>query len=256
MHQARWMTKISVASLKSIVAILILASGFAATPQEASVPDRISYEGTLGGSRIGLTLIVKAGNTITAGHYFYAKYLTDIPLAGTMQPGTVTLKGKDGGTFDLKFKGNGSEGGKPMDFNNSVGLEGTWSNDGKSRPVTLGLRDIASVDGPWYKVISNQTDAAFEAKAQGFYKAVIAGDRATAAKYVSYPLMVNLKGKTLKIHSAAELTAQWDTIFTPQYLERLKKDMPHDMAIAKGQAMIGSGDAWFDDKGATSLNVF
>jgi len=97
----------------------------------------MSYEGTLGSTRIGLTLVVKGGNAITSGHYFYAKYLTDIPLTGAMQSSALTLKGQDGGTFALKFTGNGSEGGKPLDFSNSVGLEGTWSNGAKTLPVKL-----------------------------------------------------------------------------------------------------------------------
>src|SRR5271163_4969387 len=74
--------------------------------QDAGGATQISYEGTLGSTRIGLTVVVKGGNTITGGHYFYAKYLTDIPLTGAMQPGGLTLKGQDGGTFSLKFTGN------------------------------------------------------------------------------------------------------------------------------------------------------
>jgi hypothetical protein len=36
-----------------------------------------------------------------------------------------------------------------------------------------------------------------------------------AAKYVSFPLRVNQNGKSRAIHNAAELAAQWETIFTP-----------------------------------------
>jgi len=229
----------------------------AATLATAQDAQYISYEGTLGLTRIGLTLIVKGSNDITGGHYFYAKYLTDIPITGAYQPGSVSLKGMDGGAFALKFKGNGSEAGKPLDFTNSVGLQGTWSNHGKQLPVNLtsGGMSPAPTSGRWYENITDQSDAAFEAKAQGFYKAVMAGDRAAAAKYTDFPLRINQNGKSRKITSAAELTAQWDTIFTPAYLELFKKDMPHDMSIIQGQAMLGAGEAYFGSKGATVLNL-
>lgn len=147
---------------------ILLVLAVVAKAQDSTGANQISYEGTLGQARIGLTLIVKADNTITGGHYFYAKYLTDIPLTGALQPGTVTLKGQDGGSFDLKFKGNGSEGGKPMDFNTSVGLEGTWSKDGKSLPVKLDAGGMSTAASRWYADVTGQSDAAFEARAQGF----------------------------------------------------------------------------------------
>ncbi len=237
------------------IAIVAAMAALAAVAQD-STPTQISYEGTLGAARIGLTLIAK-GTSITGGHYFYAKYLTDIPLTGSIQPGTLTLKGSDGGAFALKFVGNGSEGGKPLDFNNSVGLEGTWSKDGKSLPVKLdmGGQSPVSKSGRWYEQITDESDAAFEARAQGFYKAVLAGDRSVAAKYVDFPLRINQNCKSHMVRTAAELSAQWEKIFTPAYLDMLKKDMPHDMSVVKGQAMLGAGDVWFTSKGASALNL-
>lgn len=236
-------------------ALLLVVAGVAAKGQDATGANRTSYEGTLGTARIGLTLTVKGDRTITGGHYFYAKYLTDIPLTGAMQTGTVALKGRDGGSFDLKFRGNGSEAGKPLEFNNSVGLDGTWSKDGKSLPVKLDAGGMSTAAGRWYENVTDESDAAFEASAQAFYKAVLAEDKEAAAKYVAFPIRVNKNGKSRTIHSSAELSAQWDSIFTPAYLARLKKDIPHDMSVAQGQAMLGSGDVWFGSKGVTALNL-
>jgi hypothetical protein len=59
----------------------------------------------LGPAHIGLTVVVKS-NAITGGHYFYAKYLTDIPLTGTMKVGSPSFDGEDGGAFALAFVGN------------------------------------------------------------------------------------------------------------------------------------------------------
>ena len=236
---------------------LTIALGAGAGLAQDSGLNQVSYDGTLGPTRIGLTLIVKGGNSIAGGHYFYAKYLTDIPLTGTMQASALTLKGGDGGSFALKFTGNGSEGGKPLDFTNSVGLEGTWFKDGKTLPVKLAAGGQSSVpaSGRWYEMVTDESDAAFEAKAQGFYKAVLAGDKTGAAKYVDFPLRVNQNGKGHLVRSAAELSAQWDRILTPAYLDILKKEMPHDMSVSKGQAMLGAGDVWFSSKGASALNL-
>ncbi len=239
----------------ALAAILFLALG-ASLAQDAVGAMQASYEGTLGPTRIGLTLVTQGG-AISGGHYFYAKYLTDIPLTGTVKSGSLNLEGNDGGSFALKFVGNGSEGGKPLNFENSVGLEGTWSKDGKTLPVKLtgGGQSPIAASGRWYDIVTNESDAAFEAKVQSFYKAALAGDRAVAAKFVSFPLRVNHNGKSRMIRNASELTAQWETIFTPAYLAALKNDMPHDMSIIQGQAMLGAGEAFFSDKGATALNI-
>jgi hypothetical protein len=225
--------------------------------QDLAELTQIVYDGTLGPAHIGLTLLVKSNNTVAGGHYFYAKYLTDIPLTGALQPSTLVLQGNDGGGFALKFIGNGREGAQALNFDNSVGLEGTWSMDGKTLPVKLSMRgrSTVSASGRWYEMVTDDTDAEFEARVQGFYKAALAGDRAAAARYISFPLRVNHNGTSRIVLSASELAAQWDTIFTPAYLAALKNDLPHDLSIVRGQAMLGAGDAFFSSKGATALNL-
>jgi hypothetical protein len=81
------------------------------------------YEGTLGTSRIGLT-VTREGNDIKGGHYFYQKFLRDISITGSTQGSHVTLAEEGGGTFSLDFVGNGSEGGNPLDFENSIAARG------------------------------------------------------------------------------------------------------------------------------------
>ena len=83
---------------------------------------------------------------------------------------------------------------------------------------------------------------------------MLEGDRSVAARFVSYPLRVN--GNPAKIiKTPAALLAAWDSIFTPDYLTRLRDDLPHDMFVHNGMVMIGAGDVWFDAKGAAVLNV-
>lgn len=239
--------------LAGILLIVFCAVGRAV----AQDPAQISYDGTLGASHIGLVLIVKGGNAITGGHYYYARYYTDIPLTGSLQAGGLALKGQDGGAFALKFIGNGSNGGKPLDFTNSVGLEGTWSKEGKSLAVKLnaGGESAVSTSGRWYDMVTDQSDATFEARVQGFYKAALAGDRTAIVKYVDFPLRINQNGQSHTVKNAAELAAEWEKIFTPAYIAALKKDIPHDLGIVQGQAMLGQGEAYFGSKGATALNL-
>jgi hypothetical protein len=243
-------------AIPTLLASFLCLALWPAHAQQSDSATQVSYTGTLGQARIGLTVIVKS-NAIAGGHYFYARYLTDIPITGSIQPGALTLQGQDGGRFALKFVGNGSEAGKPLDFENSVGLEGAWSKDGRSLPVKLAAegQSPAPAEGRWYGMVTDRSDAAFEAKVQHFYNAALAGDRAAAAEYISFPLRVNHNGKSRMIQTAAELSAQWETIFTPAYIAALRKDMPHDLSIVQGQAMLGDGQAFFDDKGATALNI-
>jgi hypothetical protein len=233
------------------IALLLPTRGMAAGESLAGLA------GMVGHNRVGMTLDLKGESGISGGHYFYVHYLKDIPLTGSIQGGEVTLNAADGGTFQLHFKGNGSEGGKPLNFFNSVGLEGTWKKGPQKLPVTLDFTGRAQgvAAGQRYESITTESVAAFEAKVQGFWRSVLAGQKSTAALYVSFPLRINQGGKSRTISSAQELVAQWSRIFTKAYLTALRSAVPHDMFTRNGQAMLGDGLAWFDAKGAVALNL-
>lgn len=239
-----------------VVFILMLVTGIAHAQTTAPV-SRVTFSGTMGQSRIGMTLLVNSSGAVTGGHYFYAKDLKDIPLtAGTQGTGMI-LYGAEGGQFSLRFKGNGSEAGEPLGFQNSIGMEGRWMKGASSYPVVLHTEHVTQ--GPaharWYEDVTPESDAAFEAEVQAFYKAVLSGDRAAAAHYVKFPLRVNKAGKNHIVHSAAELSAQWKQIFTPACMDAFRKAIPHDMFVRNGEAMLGDGLVWFGPKGAQTINV-
>jgi hypothetical protein len=76
--------------------------------------------------------VVRKGEQIQSGHYFYQKYLQDIPLTGEEDNSGVVLNEEGGGTFRLNFVGNGSQGNEELNFSSSIGMEGTWTSaDGK-----------------------------------------------------------------------------------------------------------------------------
>ncbi len=214
-----------------------------------------SYEGVLGTELIGMTLVVPRGAAgQLTGHYFRGKLLKDIPLTGSFQAGRLSLREAGGGTFALAFVDNGFAGGKPLDFGNSIGLTGQWTQGATRLAVTLGNTGSRVAGGRRYAQVTRETDEAFEARVQGFHRAVLAGDRAAAASFVAFPLRVTTAGKSRQIASAEQLDAEWDRVFTPACLDVLKEALPHDMFVARGQAMIGNGVAWFGANGAVAIN--
>lgn len=239
-----------------VVLALVLATGIMHAQNAARI-NRVSFTGSVGKSKIGLTLLVNGAGVIAGGHYFYAEDLKDIPLTAGTQSTGIVLFDPEGGQFALRFKGNGSEAGKPLDFHNSVGMEGRWMKNDSSYPVVLQMQQSSEglANARWYEGVTSESDAAFETKVQCFYKAVLAGDRATAVRYIAFPLRVNQNGKGRTLRTAAEVSAQWDQIFTPACIDAFKQAMPHDMFVHNGEAMLGNGVAWFGAKGARVINI-
>ncbi|EIF34696.1 hypothetical protein BCh11DRAFT_02502 [Burkholderia sp. Ch1-1] len=218
----------------------------------------VTYSGTVGEAKVGMTLVLH-GKAIGEGHYFYYRYLKDIALTGQQSGSNLTLQ-EANGTFNLHFVGNGSNGEKPLDFPNSVGLAGTWSGGGKTLPVKLALEGMSPADanaGHLYAMITDETDETFEARAQGFYFAALKGDPKQAARFVHFPLRVNWgAARHETIDSANQLAANWHRIFMPRYLAALRDAVPHDMPVIRSQyAMLGAGLAFFTDKGVEVLNA-
>ncbi|WP_157956518.1 hypothetical protein [Dyella sp. C11] len=239
---ARWMVGL----------LLVLAL----RPVHAEELKQADYDGTLGTQRIGLVLTM-SGQQVAPSRYYYLRHLVDIPLEGELRNGSFSLHEK-GATMTLHFVGNGSEHGQPLDFNNSIGLEGEWSDGKQSLPVKLrgGGLFTATPTGHWYQSITDETDDVFEARTQGFRAAVMKGDSNAAARFVNFPLRVNHgPGKHEEVRDARQLATQWKRLFTPAYVTRIADASPHSMAMVQGYAMLGDGLVFFSDKGAEVLNV-
>jgi len=227
-----------------------LQSAYAAALQQAT------YEGTVGSQRVGLILNM-ADQQVAPSRYYYFRHLIDIPLTGELHHGEFVLH-EQNAMMTLHFVGNGSEHDEALNFDNSIGLEGNWSDGKTTLPVKLqgGGLFPASPAGHWYASITDETDAAFEARAKGFCAAVAKGDSRQAALYVHFPLRVNHDaGRHFQIRDARQLALEWRRIFTPAYVARMADASPHSMAIVKGYAMLGNGLAFFSDKGVEVLNL-
>jgi hypothetical protein len=218
--------------------------------------DGFEYRGTLGPYEIGLYLALKDYESILSAHYFYSNYLTDIPLIPKEDGNAIELSESGGGVFQLTLIGGQGTVGQRLDFYNSIGLQGTWSNGKKTYPVKLvfGFGGGGSDNRRWYEDVTagtNMTDQQFEAIVRRFIRGVLTGNRAEAASAVSYPVTLfhsSISGPTI-IADKASFLAHWNEIFTPSYIALLRADVPHEMFVHDDMAMLGRGEAWFDAKG-------
>ena len=138
-------------------------------------------------------------------------------------------------------------------------MDGAWTSADGSRSYRVALRGTEiryDLGGRRYADVTSEEDAAFEARVQAFFRAALHGDKAGAARLMSYPLSVRFpNGANRNFRSAAEVLAAWNEVFTPAMMAKLAAALPHDMFVHEGMAMTGAGEAWFDAKGLASLNV-
>jgi hypothetical protein len=214
----------------------------------------IEVLGFIGPYPVGFNITVRNNIEFVAGHYFYASQCANIPLSETQSGEHVTFTEPSGAVMHLHFVTNaGTPAGTPLTFYTSTGLQGMWTKGAISLPVYLGFSVVypGVHSANWYRSITNGSDVAFEAHARQFIKGALSGNKTMTAAAISYPLHLWKKD----IRSKTELYANWNQIFTPQYLEMLRRAVPHEMFIHDGYAMAADGAVWFDDKGAVTLEV-
>lgn len=246
----------AIATLALIFASASMAAS-SAPPKGVSINE---LEGKVGPYVIGMNLKVRDHVDVEGGHYFYASKLIDIPLATHIEGENVTLEEPGGGVFHLHLVSNTPTKGQSLTFYTSTGLEGSWTQGSRTLPVVLqfstGYDGYAPAARGWYADVTPESDAAFERRAQTFLRAVVTGDKNRAAQGVSYPLQVGVgKPRPLVIRTKADLLANWNRIFTPKLVARLKDALPHEMFVHNGQAMVLNGRIWFDAKGASGIDA-
>lgn len=99
-----------------------------------------------------------------------------------------------------------------------------------------------ALEGRRYAFTTDLSDSAFESIVREWRTAVLTGNRNKAAKYTHFPLRVNGSHKYL-IRNPAELSERWERIFSPAYLSRIKKDLPHDMLGESANDLVRLGQA-------------
>jgi hypothetical protein len=237
---------------------MALAAGLAGA---ASAHDIQTYEfaGTVGAKPVGASLTIVDNQSFDVGHYFYDSDLTNIPLKGHVDGRTVTLGEPGGGVFTLTLQGDAGAAADGSSFRTSMKLTGTWAQGAQILPVTLTLswEYAGAPNGHLYATVTHASDAAFEAMAAKFLKAVLAGDKRTAAEAVHFPLRVNGPGDRRQptFSTPAAVIARWDAIFTPKLLDQIRTAAPHEMFVRNGEASVSNGAVWFDARGVDAINL-
>ena len=213
--------------------------------------------GTVGDYRIGLNYTVREHTELVKAHYFYVSESKNIALTGTVAGESVNFHGTDGSDFRLHFVGNGSNGKEPLTFFNSVGLQGTWKLGDRELPAELRFSHSTANPGErLYSQVTGRSDPAFESMVKAVKDGILRGDPGATAKYVHFPLLVNTGHHPLLLHNASALETHWSSVFTAEFVAKLRLDSTHELFVHDGEAMLGDGELWFDDRGLISVNSF
>jgi hypothetical protein len=239
-----------------IAFLLMLAAPAVAQPADGL--ETMTMIGSIGPYRIGMNIVVRDHRAFEAGHYYYARHPVDIPLTGEVSGENVTLNEPGNGTFRLHFVTNAGTKERPLTFYNSTGLEGTWTKDGKTLPVTIGF-DSSYPGGDhsrWYGDVTDETDAAFEARVQKFVDGIINDRPDEVAATGTWPIRVRLDHKKpFIVHNAAELRARWSELRTRELVAQAKLALPHEMFVHESAAMLSDGTFWFGPGRAAVLQT-
>lgn len=245
-----------VGRVAALLILLVLPISLVAQDNGNSNLSSMEMYGTVGQYRVGLNYTVRNNMELVAAHYFYASQLANIPLTGSVNGEAVEFKGEDGSVFHLHFVGNGSNGNDPLTFYNSIGLNGTWVLGSRTLPVNFRVGHSTPNPGQrFYAEVTSQSDSQFEALVQTARKAILGGNSHLAATCVSFPVRVNFHHRRVTIRSRAQFEANWSRIFPPALVAKIRDDIPHEMFVHEGEAMLGDGDLWFDERGIVAINV-
>jgi hypothetical protein len=244
------MSRKALAALMKLFLTLLLI--ILITPRLNAKISEAEYWGTMNkNQKIGMTLIHDPEQQLH-GVYFYKKYLKDIPLEGEFTGKLdIVLReyGSDEsvrGTFQLHFVEHTPhhEGDDP-DWDQEE-LVGSWidAKTDKQLPVHLYMRYSS---GGWSKPYEDTPEV--EKNVQGFYFAIMRGDKEAAAKYVKYPMRINFKPVKKIVRNKAEFLRYYDKVFTKKFVSSVAQDIPHHPWVNSQGFMLGNGQVWLNDEG-------
>lgn len=200
------------------------------------------------------------------GVYTYRSQLRDIRLRGRIEGGkTVVLEElDDAGRVAARFEGEfvtrdpkGRYGDSELACEVMMGI---WTKAGSADPLSFYLATDGATSGGLrhrYGAIGVRDDEVVHRGAARFWRAVKAGDRATAAAQVRYPTAVTLDGKVRRLKGPKDLLAVYDAVFTPKFVAAILDSTPRYMFVRDEGAMLGNGWVWFGADGkVTALNNF
>jgi hypothetical protein len=241
----------------------ILLLGALCSAQAAALAATRDFKGTIGNKGVGLTLGAKKpagwkGKGPVCGYYFYNQSLQDIPL----QSGKADVQGQTV-FYELDAKGNRTavfkcRYQKPrlvsfFKIRPGIMMIGTWSHLNGSGSLPVRLEDVGSVEADGdkrYAIAGVADDEALEAKVQKWRNAVLSGNKQLVASMIKYPISISVNAKHRDLVNAAQLIANYDAVFTSDFVSSIRSAVPHNMFARADGVMLGeAGDVWFDSNG-------
>ncbi len=216
------------------------------------------YEGTLGKSKVAMSLYFEEESADVKGSYFYDKYRTAILLVGNKKGTSVTLK-----EYDSKKKLVGTFVGQ---INKDDSYTGYWKNAKTGKKTDFKLSLLSALPFAEYNhrygILGVEEDQIVETYVVNFQKLVIKNDKVGISKLIQYPLSVYSDGNALTIENEKDFIANYDKVMTPS----LKKDLSTAYTLylfANGDGlMFGSNihNVWIagieDAEGDVHLKIF
>lgn len=236
-----------ISAMKKAILPIFLVAIFASCI-EAQTKWLWDFEGTLGTQKIGFTLHSAKINEFVRGHdldcsYFYVRFLKDIRLRCNIE---------DDGSFnfvELDENGNSREIIHGIFVDNKIDvLEGkrTDSGNGRTLPFKLKLSQGMGGDAAHrYDAIDAPNDKEFERKVQAFRNAILNGRKQTVVSFIQFPITVEIGKKRTRIRNKLSFLKNYDKILDKDFVEEVRKTIPHNLFHRDIGAMLGNGSIWF-----------
>lgn len=245
--------------MNRIVGVLAGWLAVACTAEAGCAPDeyyldrKISYDVMVGSHPANMILFYHQDGTVE-GVYAYAVSTADIVLRGRIEASDrLTLTEYVDGKAHATFEGSYPLARPGWGANNCQFAEGTWrALEGGKEPLAFSIDHAGSGPGRpgrLYQVADVDDDEVVNRAAMAFQRAVAERKPEEVAALARYPLRVRLGGKDGWIASREELLANYDTIFYPEYVELIRKDIPRVMMSTSQGVAFTAGIVWFDAYG-------
>lgn len=114
-----------------------------------------------------------------------------------------------------------------------AGSAGTAAGAGADAAIEQQITNVAGGDPEAFRDLFDRLQ-----------KAIAAGDQASVAALVSYPLEVDAGDKRLELASAQDLIAHWDAVVTPEVTDAIVNQKFSDAFVNQNGLMIGDGQVW------------
>jgi hypothetical protein len=212
------------------------------------------YMGSLNSedSNVGLVAIY-SGNTIN-GEFFYAYKPIEMKVKGCLKAGQNLIlymfddEGNLAATLIGYFPAYTDTGDKLY----RQGIFGTYKDEQTDKEISLELyEDYASGDSldHEYQTAGVNDDSLIDQAAMNFLIWSATDQKERVAQMIEYPIQVYFGGKQVWIENEAEFLSNYDSIFTTDFKETLKKAVPKHMFAKWSGIMLLSGEVWFNADG-------